>query len=119
MFLMANRPHFFGITVGRRAILHDCMILFSIFYRYILEIRLIWGSWRQIARDVFNAFDKACELVERIVISLQRLEQYLDLFATSEHLQDILGKVYTEVLNFVLQALKLYDRSRIGTYIPL
>lgn len=76
---------------------------------------LVVGSlnfFMNVARDVFNALDRAVELFEVIAVSLQRFNEYLQLFPQSKLLQNLLQQVYVDIVDFCLEALKFYDRGK-------
>lgn len=65
-----------------------------------------------VARDIFNALERAIELFEVIAVSLQRFNVYLQLFPRSTLLVELLQRVYVDIVEFCLLALKFYDRGK-------
>ncbi|KZP17459.1 hypothetical protein FIBSPDRAFT_26294 [Athelia psychrophila] len=77
---------------------------------------IVWGSIRlmmMIARDVSDAFGTVVEVLDIIRNSLPVLDVYIDLFSGSDIqlLKGPLVEIYTQLMLFGLQAVKLFNRS--------
>ncbi|KZP05320.1 hypothetical protein FIBSPDRAFT_1054157 [Athelia psychrophila] len=83
---------------------------------------IVWGSIRlmmMIARDVSDAFGTVVEVLDIIRNSLPVLDVYIDLFSGSgiQLLKGPLVEIYTQLMLFGLQAVKLFNRSMLRTLV--
>ncbi|KAF7972002.1 hypothetical protein HWV62_19285 [Athelia sp. TMB] len=81
---------------------------------------LVWGSVRFLmimARDVSDAFSAVLDLLEDARNSLPTLDVYIRLFGSSniQLLRGPLVELYSHLMIFGIEAMKLFNRSMLGT----
>jgi len=66
----------------------------------------------QIARDIFDSFERLIELGEKINFCLERFSVYIDIFDLKGVLRDRLVLFYQEIILFCLEAANAYERGK-------
>jgi hypothetical protein len=98
---------------------------------------LVWGSLRfivivsgrsyflfdttnergQIARDIFDTFERLVELSDKVKDCLERFSLYIDIFDVTGLLGNRLTLFYQEIIIFCLKAADAYNQSRASRYL--
>ncbi|KAI9817428.1 MAG: hypothetical protein M1827_001037 [Pycnora praestabilis] len=84
-------------------------------------VGLIWGSLKfiiMIAKDIIDTFDAVLDALESITKALPRFGIYIDLFGSSDIqlLRAPLTDIYSDLIRFGIQAIKLFDRSMLRNF---
>ncbi|KZP24417.1 hypothetical protein FIBSPDRAFT_1042200 [Athelia psychrophila] len=100
----------------------DKVVELSLEFMGVNILGIVWGSIRlmmMIARDVSDAFGTVVEVLDIIRNSLPVLDVYIDLFSGSDIqlLKGPLVEIYTQLMLFGLQAIKLFNRLLVGTLV--
>ncbi|KZP08930.1 hypothetical protein FIBSPDRAFT_250985 [Athelia psychrophila] len=100
----------------------DMVVQFSPQFMGVSILGLVWGSIKfmmNIARDVSDALGTVVEVLDEIRNSLPALEVYIKLFGFSDIqlLKGPLVDIYTQLMLFGVQAVKLFDRSMLGALV--
>lgn len=98
---------------------------------------LVWGSLRfivivsgrsyflfdatnergQIARDIFDTFERLVELSDKVKDCLERFSIYIDILDVTGLLGNRLTLFYQEIIIFCLKAADAYNRSKASEYL--
>lgn len=95
--------------MGQLTILGDCKVKLS-----ILAINTNYKA--QIARDIFDTFERLIELSETISFCLERFSIYIDIFTLKGLLGDRLVLFYKEIIIFCLEAAQAYNRGKASKF---
>ncbi|KZP26380.1 hypothetical protein FIBSPDRAFT_949556 [Athelia psychrophila] len=103
----------FGIVI-------DMVVPFSPQFMGVSILGIVWGSIKfmmAIARDVSDALATVVEVLEGIRNSLPVLDVYIELFSSSDIqlLKGPLVEIYTQLMLFGVQAVKLFNHSMLRT----
>lgn len=71
----------------------------------------------QIAKDIFDTFERLIELSERVNFCLGRFSVYMDVFDLTGLLGNRLTLFYREIITFCLKAAEVYNRGKASEYL--
>lgn len=95
--------------MGQLTILGDCKIRFS-------NLATNTKDKAQIARDIFDTFERLIELSETVNFCLERFSIYIDIFTLKGVLGDRLVLFYREIIIFCLEAAQAYNRGKASKF---
>ncbi|KAI1413142.1 hypothetical protein F5Y13DRAFT_31543 [Hypoxylon sp. FL1857] len=79
----------------------------------------IWGPLRiviTLSADYFHTLESVAMIIHRIISSLQRFSKYEELFAKNSLVQDAIGALYCDYLNFCVRVARFYSTSSLRTF---
>lgn len=71
----------------------------------------------QIARDIFDTFERLLELSDKVKDCLERFSIYIDILDVTGLLGNRLTLFYQEIIIFCLKAADAYNRSKASEYL--
>ncbi|KAI8961915.1 hypothetical protein F5Y11DRAFT_207754 [Daldinia sp. FL1419] len=78
----------------------------------------IWGPLRiaiTLAADHFRTLESIAMIIHRIISSLQRFSKYEEMFVKSKLVQDAIGALYCDYIDFCVRVTKFYSASSFRT----
>ncbi|KAI3319310.1 hypothetical protein HD806DRAFT_290164 [Xylariaceae sp. AK1471] len=79
----------------------------------------IWGPLRVVitlAANYFSTLESIVMIIHRIISSLQRFSRYEELFTQNELVQNAIGALYCDYLDFCVRVAKFYSTSSLKTF---
>ncbi|KAI1375324.1 hypothetical protein F4677DRAFT_446406 [Hypoxylon crocopeplum] len=79
----------------------------------------IWGPLRivvTLAADHFRTLESIAMIIHRIISSLQRFSKYEELFEKNRLVQDAIGAIYCDYLDFCVRVTRFYSASSLRTF---
>ncbi|KAI8629690.1 hypothetical protein F5Y19DRAFT_74123 [Xylariaceae sp. FL1651] len=79
----------------------------------------IWGPLRvviNLAADYFRTLESIAMIIHKIISSLQRFSKYEELFTRNELVQNAIGGLYCDFLDFCVRVATFYSTSSLKTF---